>query len=89
MVHLDAILSIDKIDCIQWVPGEGQPRTLEWMDLLKKIQAAGKSVWLYDWTAEEIKAYHKELQPDKVAFSLGTATPSEADSLLEYLSKNV
>ena len=89
LVHLDAILSIDKIDCIQWVPGEGQPRTLEWMDLLKKIQAAGKSVWLYDWTAEEIKAYHKELQPDKVAFSLGTATPSEADSLLEYLSKNV
>ena len=30
-----------------------------------------------------------KLQPDKVAFSLSTATPSEADSLLEYLSKNV
>ena len=89
LVHLDTILAIDKIDCVQWVPGEGQPRTLEWMDLLKKIQAAGKSVWLFDWTAEEIKAYHKELQPDKVAFSLSTATPSEADSLLEYLSKNV
>lgn len=88
LVHLDTILSIDKIDCIQWVPGEGQPRTIGWMDLLKKIQAAGKSLWIYDWTAEEIMAYHKELEPDKVAYTLNVSTPAEADALLEYLSKN-
>ena len=56
---------MDEIDCVQWVPGAGQPRTVEWMDLLQKIQAAGKSVWIYDWTVEEIMAYHKELAPDK------------------------
>lgn len=88
LVHLDTILSIDRIDCIQWVPGAGQPRTLEWMDLLKKIQAAGKSVWLYDWSAEEIMAYHKELEPDKVAYSVWTATAGEAERLLEYLVKH-
>jgi 5-methyltetrahydrofolate--homocysteine methyltransferase len=86
--HLDDVLAIKEIDCIQWVPGDGQPRSLEWIDLLKKIQKAGKSVWIYDWTAEEIKAHFKELEPNKVAFSLSTATEDEAESLLEYLVKN-
>lgn len=88
LVHLDTVLSIKKIDCVQWVPGAGQPRTLEWMDVLKKIQAAGKSVWIYDWTAEEIMAYHKELAPDKVAYTLTAPSPDKAEELLEYLAKN-
>jgi len=87
--HLEDILAIDDIDCIQWVPGAGQPRTIEWMDLLKKIQKAGKSLWIFDWTAEEIKANFKELEPHKVAFSLGVASADEADGLLEYLVKNM
>lgn len=88
LVHLDTILSIDGIDCVQWVPGDGEPRTYGWMDVLKKIQAAGKAVWIYDWTADDIKKYHKELQPDKVAYSLRVGSKSEADELLEYLVKN-
>ena len=88
LVHLDTILAIDEIDCIQWVPGAGQPPTYAWMDVLKKIQAAGKSLWIYDWDVEQIKAFHKELQPDKVAYSLGVDTPEEAEELLEYLTKN-
>ena len=86
--HLEDILAIPEIDCIQWVPGDGQPRSLEWMDLLKKIQKAGKSVWIYDWTAEEIRAHFRELEPNKVAFSLHTSTQDEAESLLEYLVKH-
>jgi hypothetical protein len=87
--HLDDILAIKDIDCIQWVPGDGQPRSLEWMDILKKIQKAGKSLWIYDWTADEIKTNFKELEPNKVAFSLGVANEDEADGLLEYLVKNM
>ena len=88
LVHLDEILTIDKIDCIQWTPGAGQPRTMEWMDVLKRIQAAGKAVWIFDWTPAEVKAFHKELQPDKVAYKLNAETREEADELLEYLRKN-
>ena len=86
--HIDDILAIEEIDCIQWIAGAGQPRTLEWMDLLKKIQSAGKSLWIFDWTAEEIKAHYKELEPNKVAFSLSVGSQDEADELLEYLEKN-
>lgn len=86
--HLDDVLAIKEIDCIQWVPGDGQPRTLEWMDLLIKIQKAGKSLWIYDWTADEIKAHYKELEPNKVAFSLNVSSEDQADELLEFLVKN-
>lgn len=88
LVHLDQILAIPEIDCIQWVPGDGQPKTYEWMEVLKKIQASGKAVWIYDWNAEEIKHYYKELRPDRVAFSLTVPTPEDADELLEFLVKN-
>ena len=86
--HLDTILSIDAIDCIQWVPGAGQPPTYAWLDLLKQIQAAGKAVWIEDWTPEQIRAYHKELKPNLVSYSLTTKTKAEADSLIEFLRKH-
>jgi 5-methyltetrahydrofolate--homocysteine methyltransferase len=80
--HLDELLAIPGIDCIQWVPGDGQPRSIEWMDLLKKIQAAGKSVWIYDWTPEEIRTRFRELDPAKVVFSVGCASQDEGEQLL-------
>ncbi len=80
--HLDDILSIEAIDCIQWVPGDGEKRTIYWMDLLHKIQEKGKSLWIYDWTAEEILA-DKELIPEKTAFSLNLSTEEEAKKFLD------
>ena len=89
LVHLDNVLGIKGIDVIQWGPGDGQPRTLEWMDLLHKIQAAGKGLWLYDWTAEEIKLHFKELKPEKLVFSVDVASEDEAEDLLEYLKTHM
>lgn len=88
LAHLDDILAINDIDVIQWVPGNGQPRSPYWMDLLKRIQKAGKSIWVPDWTADEIRALHKELEPDKVVYSLRTQSREQAEDLLVYLSKN-
>ena len=87
--HLDDILAIKEIDAFQWVPGDGKPRSIEWMDLLKKVQKSGKSLWIFDWTIEEIKAHFKELEPNKVVFSVGATSQDEADELLEYLCKNM
>ncbi len=83
--HLDELLAIPGIDCIQWVPGDGQPRTIEWMDLLKKIQAAGKSVWIYDWTPDEIRARFRELDPARTLFTLRCQTQDEGEQLLQDL----
>lgn len=45
--HLDALLTIADLDCIEWVPGAGASNDpLDWLDLIRKIQAAGKKVSL-------------------------------------------
>ncbi|MDR1092743.1 MAG: hypothetical protein LBL66_01180 [Clostridiales bacterium] len=87
LTHLDDILAIKEIDVVQWVPGAGQPRSPEWMDLLKKIQAAGKGLWIYDWTADEIKSRFKELSPKGLIFTLSVDTPREADELISHVKK--
>lgn len=84
--HFEDVASIKRLDGIQWVPGAGEKRTIYWMDLLKKIQAHGKSVWLKDWTAEEILA-DKELDPSFTMFSLHLDSEAEAEEFLEKLEK--
>jgi 5-methyltetrahydrofolate--homocysteine methyltransferase len=45
--HLDSLLSIDAIKGIQWVPGEGEPRTRDWGGVYSKISGAGKKIQAY------------------------------------------
>ena len=42
--HLDKLLKIEKLNCIQWIQGSGNPSPTHWLELLKRIQKAGKSV---------------------------------------------
>jgi hypothetical protein len=45
--HLDAILGIDELHGIQWVPGAGASTDpMDWLDLIRRIQAAGKRIEL-------------------------------------------
>ncbi len=46
LVHLDALLSIEGLDAIEWTPDPGVPSggSPEWYPLYRKILAAGKSV---------------------------------------------
>lgn len=85
--HLDDLLSIPGIDVVQWVPGAGQPRTIHWMELLQRIQEEGKSVWVYDWTPEEIAGYADQLDPARTLFSVAVQDCSEGEKLLDTLIK--
>jgi hypothetical protein len=80
---VDDILGIKEIDAIQWVPGDGQPRSIEWMDLLKKIQKAGKGLQIYDWTIPEIIEHFKELSPEGLFFCVQASSQKEADDLIK------
>lgn len=84
--HFDDIMAIKRLDCIQWTPGAGQKPTYEWMDLLKKVQAGGKSVWLRDWSPEQILA-DTELDPALTAFVLRVNSEAEAEDFMEKLEK--
>ena len=87
LVHLDDILALKRLDAIQWVPGAGNKPLIEWMDLLKKIQAAGKSLHIYCSPAE-VKIAHKQLRPEAVFYDCGAKTEQEARETVEWLRNN-
>lgn len=45
--HLPMLLDIEKIDCVQWIQGAGNPPPSQWLDVLRSIQRAGKTVQLF------------------------------------------
>jgi hypothetical protein len=45
--HLPKILELEKLNCVQWIQGAGKPPPSQWLDLLKHVQDAGKSVQVY------------------------------------------
>jgi len=50
--HLDMLLSVKKLDVIQWTPVVGQPPTTDFIEVLKKIQKADKGLVLMPAAAE-------------------------------------
>jgi hypothetical protein len=84
LVHLHDVLSIPGIRAIQWVPGSGNPPVIEWMDLLKEMQKAGKALFL-GASPDEVKIYHRELRPEGVFYYVGVSSEKEADDLLAWL----
>ena len=53
--HLDALLEIPELNAIQWVPGAAEEPVLPWIDLFKKILAAGKSVMAYPHSIKDLR----------------------------------
>ena len=45
--HLDMILAIDRIAGVQWVPGDGAAPADHWIDVYRRIFAAGKKTQLF------------------------------------------
>jgi len=47
--HLDSLLSIRELDCIQRIPGDGNPDSGEecWVPLYRKIQEKGKLLQIF------------------------------------------
>jgi len=42
--HLDTILKMENLSCVQWVPGEGNPPEGAWPEVYRKIAASGKLI---------------------------------------------
>lgn len=44
--HLDDVLAMEKLDAVQWVPGDGKAPCAAWMDVYRRIEQAGKQSWI-------------------------------------------
>jgi len=84
LCHLDEVCAIPGLDCIQWQPGAGNKPFIQWMGLLKEIQAKGKAV-LVHCNCEDLRTYHRELKPELVLYSCSAGSQQEADDALQWL----
>ena len=50
--HLDSLLSLDRLEAVQWVFGAGQPGPMHWLDVYRKIREAGKGMMILGSPAE-------------------------------------
>lgn len=50
--HLDSLLEIDAIDCVQWIPGAGSKTVESWPEVYEKITEAGKKIQVFSSQAE-------------------------------------
>lgn len=86
--HLDDLLKVPGIDGIQWVPGAGQPGMCTWIEVLQKIQKAGKKMQIWDCTIEEAKVCYKHLKPEGVAYCIKDMTHrDEVSRFTDWLEK--
>jgi len=88
LIHLDDLLTIKKIDAIQWVSGAGNGPHIKWMDLLKKIKKGGKSLVVYPEDAEQLKFFHKEFGPEGIVYQIDFKSLEEAEETKNWLVQN-
>ncbi len=86
IVHLDMLLSLERLRGIQWVPGDGAPPPEEWLWLLKRIRDGGKLCQLAV-TPEGARTIVRELGGRGFAFHIAwLMDKEEAEDLLRVLA---
>ena len=84
---MDMLLSVKKLDNIQWTPVAGQPKTSAFIRELQKIQAAGKGLVLLPEKGE-VPFLMENLSHKGLHLVVNDiADPREAEDLLRLAEK--
>lgn len=85
--HLDALLEIEALDGIQWVPGAGASADpMDWIDLFRRVQAGGKKLLIY-CPPERVRTLLKTISPRDVCLGLGCPDQATAEGVLLELDR--
>jgi hypothetical protein len=84
--HLDVLLELPKLNGIQVVPGDGKPSALHYMDVLKKIQRAGKNLQII-LPPEEVETALENLSSKGLLITTRCKTEEDARELLKRAEK--
>ncbi len=84
--HLDDMLSIPELKCIQWTQVTGQRPCLDYIDQLKKIQAAGKNL-LIICQPDQIRPIMENLSSKGLFLNTSVGTKDEADAIIRDVAK--
>jgi len=75
--HLESICECGHVDAIQWVPGDGEKPTSEWLDVYRRIQERGKGCWIYGTPRDQLKIL-AALKPEGCMYNLWFNSEEEA-----------
>ncbi len=86
--HLDDLLSIPELDCIQWIPGEGNPDPSEkcWVPLYRKIQEKGKLIQIFV-PPQKVMRILSKISPRGVAINTVCRTRDQMEELVKEIEK--
>lgn len=79
--HVDMLCAEPRLQAIQILPGAGKPSPLHYLDVLRKVQRAGKNLHLY-LAADEVPRALELLSARGLYIGTHTATEGEARELL-------
>jgi hypothetical protein len=84
--HLDSLLSLPRLNGIQWVPGDGKPPMSQWVPLLRRIQARGRLIVALcePW---EVETLVSELEPEGLLLQTTCDSEEEARALLKQIPR--
>jgi len=86
--HLDALCAIPELNAIQWVYGAGNAPSAKWIDVYKRVQAAGKCIQLLAEDLNDAKAAARHLKPEGVWFCPGGSySRQEAEDFIAWVSR--
>lgn len=87
--HLDMLLSLPRLNAIQWTSGAGKPPVTDpcWFDMYRKIQDAGKGIVLLDVAPEGLEELFKNVSQKGMYVSTYVSDEKQANELIEMATK--
>ena len=85
--HLDWLFSQPKVRGIQWVYGATKGPAHKWIDVYRRLQAAGKAIELLPVSVEDATETIKYLKPEGVWIKMWVLPEEDARSLVKIVSK--
>ncbi len=87
--HLDALLAIPELGGIQWTPGAGAPpvHSERWWPMYRKIQAAGKRLFLLGVPPEKVPELARRFERNLTYIATHCPSQDEAEALLREASR--
>lgn len=89
LCHLDCLLSIPRLNMIQWTPGAGKPFTDDecWFPMYRQVIDAGKTLFLWVTGLDRLKLLKREFGSGckQMLLNMGFATRAEAEAALRLL----
>jgi len=90
--HLDSLLKIDKLHMIQWVPStrvneSSYSNPMNWIDLFKRIQNAGRKVLIINARYDEITKLLDKIDRDLVYLQVSCPDEQTARKVLRELER--